>query len=1179
MRNLPVIRPPRPLPLAEDRIAVIASRYGGRPAEVPQEYYDFVTSDADSCCGASLVLTPYTHVAVRDGLWSDPLTWDSGTVPGDNASVNVGPNTVVYDVDSGEIIKNIRVAGTGRLKWATYKDTRLLVDTIMCHGILTMGEAGDAISESATFGKPRAEVVFHQLQTPGTTVRLGLNAMGPVRINGAEKAKRIFSDTDMLAGRDIFRLGGLNAARWRVGDKILFVATGNAGSSATDPQYTGPTQFFGPYQGAQGTRTRTLGYRRSQDEVRTIASIVGDTVKIDQPLQYDHVVTEDILPRGQHIKVRPVVCNLSCSILIRSADPSTLQTRGHTMFMYNDDVDCRFAEFRDIGRTDTDPSLVRPEGTLVYESNGGAVITNPNNVRGRYPIHLHWTGPFFGRKQVIVFGNSVWGTDLPIPGWAITHHASRAAIENNVVYNARGSGIVSELGNEIGQWDDNVVAWCRGDGFDLSWASRAEQWTNHNGHAGIAYENQSRNILQRGNIASSCHLGWMFMQQDTTQISRVPDKFSLRFYDPLTQGAGLFGGITTASRPLYGVEQAQIPDFDDNVSFGCGRHFGVAHRQFPDRTDNTPMISRRCHAINCGQVFHLINYTFNYSFYDALWTGVGSGSAVSQGNVSWAINFGNIKVKNYSIGFFQNGGGFNYNGYWIDVAFEGVATPFTDFTADWDITAWQAANPGKVFPQDHPLYNLMGPWVTDVAGSIPGVRWKGILRDWKNYTIADFPDPYPAAPRGPGGVEPLPGTPKPYFWLDPSSDTTVDFWNSTVNLKGIIVDNVGVRCWPDWLSSESFGPSTPNYGRPSRENEGAKAEDLVLRNGCFQDGGVWKTRCWFVDTDRLTGDYFQFYIDLTINGLDTGFLESNVVDPVKPELPLRREAIGPMKPIVIDTTPPVIVSPTTLTIDENSPLAVPLRATYGGTAWTLSGGPDQARFEIAMVSGFPTLRWAGDGVKDFGAPDDADLNNVYQATVRATNSFGYFSEQAVAITVQDKTIGVVSPFTDNFNRSNQNLEASPDWFRIGGTTGRAVILSNRLRLTSVSGDSRTTYLSPDTGSTNHYAQASFINGTGAGWLAVSVTDGNNFIGVRRNAGQAQLFKRVNNVDTSLGAWASSSGDVIRLEYQGGSAYVYINGVLTGTVAVSSPPPVTTRAGIVVGTADADFIDNYASGAL
>lgn len=95
-----------------------------------------------------------------------------------------------------------------------------------------------------------------------------------------------------------------------------------------------------------------------------------------------------------------------------------------------------------------------------------------------------------------------------------------------------------------------------------------------------------------------------------------------------------------------------------------------------------------------------------------------------------------------------------------------------------------------------------------------------------------------------------------------------------------------------------------------------------------------------------------------------------------------------------DTTAPTITSAGSAGVAENATLALALTANETVT-WSLAGGADQARFEISGS----TLRWAGNGTKDFEAPDDADQNNVYLVTVRATDAAGNTADRAVTITV------------------------------------------------------------------------------------------------------------------------------------------------------------------------------------
>jgi hypothetical protein len=60
----------------------------------------------------------------------------------------------------------------------------------------------------------------------------------------------------------------------------------------------------------------------------------------------------------------------------------------------------------------------------------------------------------------IVKGSVVVGS----PGWGIVHHDSHAVVEDNVVFDVVGAGIVAEAGNEIGTWRHNLTIKTTGDG-------------------------------------------------------------------------------------------------------------------------------------------------------------------------------------------------------------------------------------------------------------------------------------------------------------------------------------------------------------------------------------------------------------------------------------------------------------------------------------------------------------------------------------------------------------------------------------------------------------------------------------------------------------------------------------------------------------------------------------------
>lgn len=864
------------------RVPQIHTNIGDRPASVPQSYYDAVAAEmADPNMHPSL--GPFSVSAVKSGNWSDPTLWSTGSVPGANATVNLGSHDVTYDISSTIKIKYIHNSADGVFRRAP--GSVLWVNTQMFHGKYIEGEPGSPIPASNP-----TETVYWGSDDPGPTVKFGLVSMGGARMRGEAKAHFLNAATDLTSGSSTIQLNGVSGANWQVGDEILIAATESAGNSSSDPTYMGPTSYDGVWNGADYTETQVRGFRNSEDEPRTITAINGNTITLNAPLAYDHLIYSTTLPRGENVTVRPYVVNFTRSIQHRAEVASAvLQERPHMMFMHNDDVEIRYVDILNFGRTSTDPSLHVPSGKKVFL--GSTDLADTDNVRGRYGLHIHGTGPYFGRKMVVVQGVVVRGENgpsmsaIPVPGWGIVHHNSRAAIEDCITYNVRGAGIVSELGNEIGQWYNNLSIWNRGDGFRTSWSSRQETHDNHNGHQGVAFESQARGILQQNNVAISSRFGWMFHQQNTNKLARVPDKFSLRFKDPLTEGgkAGYTANDHGYDNDTYGIEQDQIHDFHDNHCLNVGTGFFVAHRQMTDRTDQSVMIAKRFHCINTSTPFDLENYTFYYSFYDSYWEGNGNSTASRLGGNTHGMMFVNLHLEDFGTGFKDNHLGLNYNGFWIDIDFTNVSTPFDNSTV-YETSLTDT-------PSNHPLWGVMGPWnITDNNNPSPGFTAQ--VRVWDSISSASLPSPYPLAPFGLSGAIP-PGASAPEFVLDSSSDITANPNGlNTISLSGVIVDHVGVRKWPD-----GYVTFTPidywHQAMGAVTNHDTTGIEMVEMNGCFNDNGTWKCRLWFNLDERRDGEYLQFPIDIELVGFDTAFLNANIVDPnaIKPDLPLKLESI------------------------------------------------------------------------------------------------------------------------------------------------------------------------------------------------------------------------------------------------------------------------------------------------
>lgn len=97
---------------------------------------------------------------------------------------------------------------------------------------------------------------------------------------------------------------------------------------------------------------------------------------------------------------------------------------------------------------------------------------------------------------------------------------------------------------------------------------------------------------------------------------------------------------------------------------------------------------------------------------------------------------------------------------------------------------------------------------------------------------------------------------------------------------------------------------------------------------------------------------------------------------------------------VPDTTPPTITSANTDSVGGGATLAHALTANESVT-WSIVGGADQAQFDISGS----TLRWLANGTQDYASPADADTNNTYIVTVRATDLSSNTTDQTITVTV------------------------------------------------------------------------------------------------------------------------------------------------------------------------------------
>jgi len=190
-------------------------------------------------------------------------------------------------------------------------------------------------------------------------------------------------------------------------------------------------------------------------------------------------------------------------------------------------------------------------------------------------------------------------------------------------------------------------------------------------------------------------------------------------------------------------------------------------------------------------------------------------------------------------------------------------------------------------------------------------------------------------------------------------------------------------------------------------------------------------------------------------------------------------------------------------------------------------------------------------------------------------------QDVISDPVQD-VIGGLAVFTDNFNRPDEGLSASPDWTLIGGNPESINVVSNQLDIITTD---KAIYLCPDLGSVNHYSQANILSSPASAFdLVIRATDDNNFIASRYNGGigRWQVFTKIGGALTNIGQFVQVfvSGESVRLYAVGNDVFLDVNGVNVLGPLNTTAFNTITRMGIKSGgTIVSGWIDNYEAGVL
>ncbi|MDY6983876.1 MAG: G8 domain-containing protein, partial [Pseudomonadota bacterium] len=312
--------------------------------------------------------------AVKGGLWSESSTWAGGVVPAQGGVVTIAAGVdVILDV-SPPALNGITI--NGKLGFADESDLALSTEWIMVHGELEIGTEAKPFTHNATITLTD-NVKDEQLMGMGD--RGIMLSGGTLNLHG--NRTNTWTKLAKTAAAGATSIEVLNAAEWQAGDAIVLASTDY------DPQ---------------------------QAETRLISVIDGNTITLNQPLEYMHFgeITFDVDERGE-------VGLLTRNIKVQaSEDAAETYFGGHIMAMVTSKMYIEGVELQRMGQ---------------------------HLELARYPIHWHLVGDA-GEGQYIR-NASIHDT---FNRCVTVHGTNDLRVENNVTYNIVGHCFFLEDGIEHG---------------------------------------------------------------------------------------------------------------------------------------------------------------------------------------------------------------------------------------------------------------------------------------------------------------------------------------------------------------------------------------------------------------------------------------------------------------------------------------------------------------------------------------------------------------------------------------------------------------------------------------------------------------------------------------------------------------------------------------------------------
>ena len=376
-----------------------------------------------------------TIISAGSGAWSDPDTWSPAGVPASGAKVRIAAgHEVSYDIVGTDTISCILVEGA--LKFRTDTNTQLTVGTML---VTDSGELEIGTELTPVEAHVKAELVIANQAIDNTIdpeqYGTGLLAFGKVRMHGALKWPtfvRLAFDRRRGTGEP------------RAGDTVLNLDEEQTGWQPGDQLILPDTRQLGPDERYQNASFH-------QAERLTMQSVDFSSIALAEPLQFDH---EGARNANGNLEFTPHVGNLTRNVVIRSADPQGV--RGHTLYTQQADIDIRYVQFQDMGRTLNE----QPIDSTTFDGAGNVAHIGANQI-GRHAINLHHLrgAPNPGGKlrtyQFTLLGNAfVDSRKSPIT----LRQSHFGLIYDNVIFNATGAGIMTADGNEsYNEFNHNFV--------------------------------------------------------------------------------------------------------------------------------------------------------------------------------------------------------------------------------------------------------------------------------------------------------------------------------------------------------------------------------------------------------------------------------------------------------------------------------------------------------------------------------------------------------------------------------------------------------------------------------------------------------------------------------------------------------------------------------------------------